>query len=130
MRKILLWIWQLPQNLLGYFLIKILKAHTEIIGNDRIYYAPMFDAGVSLGSYIILDEAWKYVSEHSLLITIFHEQGHQKQSKILGPLYLVVVGIPSVLGNIWARIKHKNSDWYYSRYPENWADKLGGVKRK
>jgi hypothetical protein len=54
---------------------------------------------------------------------------------ILGWLYLPLVGLPSIIGNIWDRLFHKkwSSDrrekWYYSRYPENWADKLGGVIR-
>jgi hypothetical protein len=84
---------------------------------------------VSLGSYII-------VSKQASSTVIFHEYGHYRQSKLLGPLYLLLVGIPSCLfNNVWDRLAHKKWSterrvaWYYSRYPESWADKLGGVKR-
>jgi hypothetical protein len=67
--------------------------------------------------------------------TVRHELGHSLQSRYLGPLYLFVVGIPSIYGNLVNRGKHRNwtasekALWYYNRFPENWADKLGGVKR-
>jgi hypothetical protein len=60
---------------------------------------------------------------------IKHEYGHSVQSAYLGPLYLFVIGIPSL---IWAgffdnwREKHNKS--YYWFYTESWADKLGGAK--
>jgi hypothetical protein len=49
---------------------------------------------------------------------------------------VIVIGIPSaVFNNLWDRLVHKkwpSTDrlkWYYNRYPEKWADKLGGVTR-
>ena len=60
-----------------------------------------------------------------------HEYGHSIQSKILGPLYLLVIGLPSI---IWAglfekyRNKHKIS--YYSFFTEKWANKLVGLSEK
>ena len=66
-----------------------------------------------------------------LIQTVKHEYGHTKQSKYLGLFYLILAGIPSVTRNILNRINNKkfNSKWYYSGYPEKWADELGGVKR-
>lgn len=129
------WIWQLPQNLVGFLLTR--KYYTKSSkktsdGYVMVYFKPFFHSGVSLGNYIILDE-W-YVGRDCTK-TVCHEHGHQKQSLILGWLYLPLVGLPSILGNIWDRLFHKKWDnqcrekWYYSRYPENWADKLGGVVR-
>ena len=56
-----------------------------------------------------------------------HEHGHARQSLYLGPFYLFVIGIPSLL---WACLyrKHKRGS-YYAFYTEKWADKLGGVVR-
>ena len=60
-----------------------------------------------------------------------HEFGHTLQSQKLGWLYLFIIGIPSI---IWAgcfegyRKKHNIS--YYTFYTEQWADRLGGVKRE
>jgi hypothetical protein len=54
---------------------------------------------------------------------------------MFGPLYLFAIGIPSLFGNaIWDTLFHKGwsaqkaNDWYMSRYPEKWANELGGVK--
>ena len=64
-----------------------------------------------------------------------HEQGHQKQSRYLGWFYLIIIGLPSLLGNIYDRVAHKDWSskdsikWYYNQPWEKWADHLGGVKR-
>lgn len=138
-KEIILYIWQLPQNMLGLCCLaynKLRKATckketTNSITWYRVSY--MFNSGISLGKYIIIEaEGSKRVSS----ATILHEHGHQIQSLYLGWLYLIIIGIPSaVFNNMWDRLFHKNWDWkkrskwYYSRFPENWADKLGGVKR-
>lgn len=137
--KIVLFIWQLPQNILGLIILKINKKHEKYMMIDDIefyFLDKFFNSGISLGNKVLLDSIYK--SYPNILInTNKHEFGHTKQSKILGPLYLIVVGITSlVFNNIWDRIFHKNwnnqkrNKWYYSRFPENWADKLGGVTRK
>jgi hypothetical protein len=62
--------------------------------------------------------------------SIKHEYGHAIQSRILGPLYLIIIGIPSI---IWAALygsiipRYKNN--YYRFYTEKWADKLMNIKR-
>lgn len=85
--------------------------------------------GVSLGDFIIFEYDFYFDEE-----TVKHEHGHQIQSLIFGPLYLIVIGITSgVFNNLQSRIFKKSKEWYYSRFPENWADKLGKVdttKRK
>ncbi len=52
---------------------------------------------------------------------LVHEFGHTYQSLILGPLYFLVVGLPSV---IWGLVK-KPGKSYFSFYAENWANLLG-----
>lgn len=127
MKNFLLYIWQLPQNLLGLLVIFFSKAEKSSIF-ENVYYTDFY-FGVSLGKYIILEKK-------SDLTDIGHEQGHQIQSQILGWLYLPIVGLTSaVFNNLWDRIFHKKwtthdrLKWYYSRFPEKWADDLGGVKR-
>ena len=53
-----------------------------------------------------------------------HEYGHCLQSVMLGPLYLVVVGLPSfVWANvIYHRIEGVKYTWFYT---ESWANYLG-----
>ena len=62
--------------------------------------------------------------------TTKHELGHTIQSKYLGPLYLLVIGIPSIIWVCLRRmipILRKRYD-YYDVFPENWANKLSGLK--
>ena len=130
------WLWQLPQNLIGFLLTRKheYKSGRHIDGRwVDVYYKSFFRSGVSLGDYIILD--YWYCGKACSTQAVAHEYGHSKQSLILGWFYLLLVGLPSIIGNAWDRLFHKkwSSDqrekWYYSRYPESWADKLGGVIR-
>lgn len=125
--KVLSWLWQLPQNILGLLVIVITGAKKTEDGIWLCGY--LFDSAISLGDYIIFQ---KYrVTDKG----IKHEKGHQKQSRMYGWLYLLIVGLPSITRNIWDRIMHKNwtttrrVTWYYGGFPENQADKLGGVVR-
>lgn len=140
MRTIFLYLWQLPQNLLGLLLIAILgiEEKEEVIDGARIYFSKRMLSGISLGRYIILN-TWFLPTEGKTGIygreTRLHEWGHSKQSKYLGWLYLIIIGLPSLLGNIYDRLFHgymsyyERIRWYYNLPWEKWADKLGGVKR-
>ena len=114
MLNVIKYIWQLPQNLLGLIVIKCSKAQES----KGIWYTKEYFY-VSLGNYII-------VNKSATKRTLKHEHGHQIQSLILGPLYLIVIGLPSAIGNLLWRKFHFD---YYSTYWEAWADKLGGVNR-
>jgi len=63
-----------------------------------------------------------------------HEVGHTKQSRLLGWFYLPVVGLPSISRAAYALLFREvtGRQWtrYYEGYPENWADRLGGVIRE
>lgn len=135
MKKLILYLWQLPQNLLGLLLIIICRAKRKHYYDIPCYICKLFHSGISLGQYIILDEIYLRLPYLDLIDVLKHENGHSKQSLRLGWLYLLVVGLPSIIRNIYDRIKHKKwsytkrCKWYYGGYPENWADKLGEVKR-
>lgn len=133
MKKLFFFLWQFPQNILGIIVIYVTKATriTSYVYDQPYYVATEWTPfGVSLGNYIIFG---KYM--FPCLDERMHEFGHQKQSRILGPLYLLVIGLPSLLGNIFDRIFHKKWNsvrrckWYYSLPWEKWADRLGGVER-
>ena len=130
--KILLWVWQLPQNLIGFIYSRFAKSQSTFYFNNKktvVYYGFCFKRGVCLGEYIILDVKYKQISPGKTLTDVQHEYGHSMQSKYLGCFYLLIIGLPSICRNIYSRIFKKNSNWYYSSFPENWADQLGGVKR-
>ena len=124
-------LWQLPQHILGLIVLVIVWWRNGIASIERLpegvivyrYYRNRITWGVSLGPHIFL-------SLHHDDITVRHEYGHSLQSRMLGPLYLVVVGIPSFVRATWWWIRRLPSRNYYGGYPEAWADRLGGVRRR
>lgn len=120
MKQVLLYIWQLPQNLLGLlFLLFIRGEERHKLGDITFYYKDGFTGGISLGNYIIIGSKCQK--------SVKHEYGHCIQSRWLGPLYLLVVGLPSIL-HAWLCDCEKRGHSYYDFWCEKWANKLGGVK--
>lgn len=60
-----------------------------------------------------------------------HERGHWLQSVALGPLYFVVVGLPSLTHAIWFRRRYPRGPHalYFRFYTEAWADAWAGITR-
>lgn len=115
------WVWQLPQNLLALCIRGVLYQSTTLgdkVEGNQIIWCSAFRAGMTLGDYIFLPPK-------SSKKTIKHECGHCRQSDILGPLYLIVIGIPSIVHNIIHTIctKHGVTWDYYSFYTEYWLMK-------
>lgn len=123
-KQIGLFLWCLPQNIVGLFVLiftKIQKAKTSKYNGAFLTFWK-YNSGVSLGWFVFVP---KQASENF----IKHEYGHYRDSNRFGPLYLFVIGLPSLC---WAlsfkkyRIKHNKS--YYDFYTERRANKLGGVE--
>ena len=123
--------WGLPQNLVGLIgylvLYKNRKCRRERFQNAFI---TLIDSekpfgGISLGVFIFAngkkDDAW-------LHDTRIHEYGHTIQSLVLGPLYFLVIGFPSIL---WCnlppvcRYRKEHNVSYYTIYCEGWANLWG-----
>ena len=131
--NIIMFLWQLPQNIIGAILFCIYSTFSDVIVVDEGTSVSVYTSikgGLSLGAFNFLQRGYyrnpsKYVTK-----TILHAEGHRKQSRILGPLYLLVIGLPSV---IWEALrtcfKYFRKKDYYSFYTEKWADKLAGVER-
>jgi hypothetical protein len=119
MERLALYLWEFPQNVLGLLILLFVRGEEKhSLGNITFYYAKGFFGGIRLGSYIILGSKWER--------SVRHEYGHCLQSRKLGWLYLLIVGLPSLLHAGFCRCRNHS---YYDIFPENWADKLGGVKR-
>lgn len=116
---ILLYVWQLPQIILGEILSLYYGARK---GHDyrgvRLHYSPSIPGGISLGRHIIINGRNRNDEYEKM-----HEWGHTRQSLMLGWLYLAVIGLPSIL---WASRPRRD---YFSFWTERWADTLGGVRR-
>lgn len=124
MKDFLKFIWQFPQNLIALIYREYLNGKGVMLAIEYykgiiIYYTKDTVGNVSLGDSI-------FISATASSRIVKHELGHTRQSLILGPLYLIVIGIPSI---IWAAIHRaiapdKPYNWFYT---EAWANKLGGV---
>lgn len=133
----LAWWWELPQNLLGAALYLYLKSTGAITRTQRVDGVLVSwitrNLGISLGKWIFLPA--RHLGTEFETSSVKHELGHCVQSRWLGPLYLLVIGIPSMSVNIWDRRRHKDWTreqrvaWYYRQPTEKSADKLGGVVR-
>lgn len=123
--KVLSYVWQLPQNILGLFYRYIANVSNNVSDNkDYNVYFKTSKGSVSLGKYIFV-----YVNTSGLSKTIQHEVGHYRQSQILGPLYLLVIGIPSITwATLHSYIPYFRKYNYYQFYTEKWANKLAGLK--
>lgn len=139
LKKILAFVWQLPQIIVGFLfflLIKLIfrnkictyRIHLQAPWDWTAYYLIKLPLpiGVSFGPLVF--------GSKETLQQMNHELGHSKQSLMLGWAYLLIVGLPSILMNILSTLLffygHKKfAENYYKRWPESWADRLGGVNR-
>lgn len=122
LKTILIWVWCFPQMLLGF----LVKVFTKAEKQNGHYNYNVQSGSVSLGTYIFLAEGWW---DNDTMLK--HEQGHTKQSYMLGWLYLIVVGLPSFIwSNFFEGYRQRKGISYYSFFTERWADRLGGIDRE
>lgn len=118
-------VWQLPQNILGIIFGLFVKKEVYHNHNydDCVIYKTNSKGGITLGCFIYINKdipSFQYI--------IKHEHGHVVQSQILGPLYLLVIGLPSLIWScVYKLFKNKS---YYSFYTERWANKISDLKWK
>lgn len=122
------WTWGLPVNLVGgiVFLIytKIKGRRWQKFGYSRIVYLPWNSGGLSLGLFIFMKDNHK--SEKWTYNTRIHEYGHTWQCLLLGPIYYIVIALPSAIWcNFFEGYRKKNNVSYYWLYCENWANAWG-----
>jgi len=127
---ILAFTWELPQTLCALLCRLFIKCNKigSVIGNRLCYtHNNDFLTAWSLGEFLFFKE-W-YTRQYNWEQTYKHEYGHSRQSRILGPLYLILIALPSVIWNLLSRISTWCAKNYYNTPWEAWADKLGGVER-
>ncbi|MGI6316772.1 MAG: hypothetical protein ACOX17_08930 [Christensenellales bacterium] len=115
---LLQWTWGLPQSLLGLLLLLRFRKKPRRRYLDALMVDWGLPGGISLG--------FVFFTGHPELAP--HEYGHTRQSLLLGPLYLAVIGLPSLL---WAnlpyfrRLRREKNIPYSRLYCESWADRWG-----
>lgn len=133
----LLWTWELPQTLLGLALYGVQRLRGRV---HRVERRPdgrrlvLTDAiGISLGGYVYWSAADPFGNPFEGPLIRAHELGHTVQSRRLGWLYLPTVGIASssrALYALWFQ-RRTGRAWepYYDAWPEDAADRHGGIVR-
>ena len=133
-KEIVLVLWQFPQLILGLIFKLVLSIKYNVIKTEKYgisYYSVKgWKNGISLSPYFIFLDDDYYGN-----VTIKHESGHAQQSKRLGIFYLIIIGLPSISGNIFDRLFHKKWEpkkrilWYYNLPWEKWADSYYDIRR-
>jgi hypothetical protein len=83
---------------------------------------PHLSGGLSLGPFLFY-ETRRYRSLFG------HELGHVVQSLVLGPLYLPLIGLPSLFWAVLIKsgiVPRKRKDWFYT---EAWAEHIAQIRR-
>lgn len=112
--------WQAPQCILAWIIVFFLWVVKSLHKVEPFYKAYVVDGAIkggafTLGPYIFGPKGFRSTGRDHLLV---HEYGHTLQSIILGPFYLLVIGLPSILSAaIWP--KQHNYRWF-----EVWANHL------
>lgn len=128
--------WEAPQGALGLAMLLAERARNRVVRveveNGRILVESK-GTGISLGHLVFWTREGSRWQDLDLRNRA-HELGHAKQSRMLGWLYLPLVGLPSISRAAYALVYREvtGRQWtgYYDGYPENWADRLGGVQRE
>lgn len=116
---LLLTVWMLPQNIVGFC---VWLYYQPMKREDGVFLMEGKRWSVSLGWFSFIGSKTK-----DRATCIKHEKiGHGTQSKILGPLYLPIVGVCS--GYNFLTYDRKR-DVYYDFWTERWADKLAKIVR-
>jgi hypothetical protein len=118
--RIILTIWQLPQEIIGALWCLLFTNHHAILRqNGAMFFAsPKVKGAFTMGSFVFLSP--KYITNEP---TYDHEFGHVLQSRAWGWLWLLVFAIPSGLHCLF-----HNRGSYYHFYTERDANRRGGVR--
>lgn len=113
---LLLIVWMLPQSLLGLLLAIFTRWRYIGYCGGAFYFKRGGTSSVTLGHFILISEV-----AYNRLDTASHEYGHHINSRWSGWLYLLIIGLPSII----ACATIHDHDKYVTIYPEKWAEKFG-----
>lgn len=131
-RFVLYWLvqctWGALQTLLGFCMfLKYAKCRHCFYHGAVLTYHNGDWGGVSLGGFIFVNGSRPdfWVKDATV-----HEYGHTVQSMLFGPLYLFVIGIPSIVwanSKKYAKLRADGQKNYYDLYTEWGANSLGAM---
>ena len=117
------WTWGIVQNLIGLALFLCLIGRRHRLFHGAVVTTWKLGSSLSLGMFIFTRTPYD-------LRLVQHEYGHTIQSLILGPVWLFVIGLPSLVWcGCFGKWREKHNVDYYSFYTEAWANRLGEKHR-
>ncbi len=140
MKIFLYWLWQctwgILQTSLGFILFLLNIRNRHFIYHGAVVTEWNSKSSMSVGMFVFVTEEpyfyEKLKDEYTMAELserlLIHEYGHTIQSLILGPLYLIVMGIPSTLWGFLpfcADMRKNKSVSYFAFFTERWANYLG-----
>ncbi len=128
--------WGILQTALGFIVFLLHIGDKHYFYHGAIVTEWSDKSSVSLGLFVfVTKEPYfydklkdEYTMEELSARLLVHEYGHTIQSLILGPLYLIVIGIPSTLWGFLPYYNKKRKEQglsYFSFFTEKWANALG-----
>ena len=118
--------WGLPQTLLGFLVCLCCGRSPHTSFHGAVHTRWTGKNGISLGMFIftpVSGDDWDGAM-------VWHEYGHTFQSLLLGPLYLPVIGLPSLVWcGCFRKYRRRKGVPYSDFYTERWADRLGERRR-
>ena len=141
---IVLWTWCFPQTFIGFFVYLYVcvfdknKIRKWCDTGSLLTRTLVINGGISLGYFVFTNNLQLYATSRKIQMPLSdiqekqnnldkHECGHTLQGFLLGPLYLIIIGLPSIVwAGLFENYRKKNNISYYSFYTEKWANKWSG----
>ena len=128
--------WGSLQSLLGFILFIINIKQKHYFYHGAIITEWQTRSSISLGLFVFVTQEPYFTDKFKNEFTkeelanrlLVHEYGHTIQSLILGPLYLIIMGIPSTIWGFLPLLNKKRKEKqisYFSFFTEKWANHLG-----
>ncbi len=126
--------WGILQTLLGAIVFFMHHRDKHFHYHGAIITVWEAGSSVSLGMFVFVTSGPYFAKKFEGQIGVeelsnrllVHEYGHTIQSLILGPLYLVLIGIPSALWAAFGGKRRKEEQIPYGAFfTEKWANRLG-----
>lgn len=123
MKRLVKFLWQLPQNIIGLLLIMIFNPDTiKRVNGKKIRYSDKISGIITFGEFTLI--SMDYYSCDITNIEL-HELGHQMQSLLFGWFYIPVISIPKFCNVILHKGKH-----HLNFYTESMAIELSWLRFK
>lgn len=121
--KVIKFLWQLPQNIIGLLLVMILNPDIiKRVNGKKIRYSDKISGIITFGEFTLI--SMDYYSCDITKIEL-HELGHQTQSLLFGWFYIPVISIPKFCNVILHKGKH-----HLNFYTETMAIELSWLRYK